>query len=438
MKKIISALAVSALVLGSAAAKTSVNLNYRNGAYLFGYTNNGDKDAAKKTSVVFDSLSKYQGGQDSMTFKASGDILDFEANIQPKVDDTIRFNVLKIGAKWGSFHVQSGWNGDGINGGYRVTNDAANVEGLLFETAKLGSMFDGSYSLYADNQIEIGNNRIFTNRIMYAQADYTLGFSDIKINFKGTVISDRGWNNEADNAIAGEYNGGNKGWSVFVDVSKGKMFKGEAFLKGTATTYNGDDKTVLVPGLYFQWLGTPNLIATVGGAMTVFDGDLSDYSFDLRARYAVNSALAITYYLKYSALDEDNYMGFDKKGNVSQSKTAAIVKNVGYNGTAFSAQAVLWNFVNVRYAVTPNLIANVALGALSDVGNLDNASNGTTISIHPNAQIFAGKGASITVGVAASFQGIGSEKASSYKNSKNDDGTTQIGIAIPLLFRVTM
>lgn len=431
MKKIISALAVSALVLGSAAAKTSVNLNYRNGAYLFGYTNNGDKDAAKSTSVVFDSLNKYQGGQDSMTFKASGDILDFEANIQPKVDNTIRFNVLKIGAKWGSFHVQSGWNGDGINGGYRVTNDAANVEGALFETFKLGSVFKNSYNQYADNQVEIGNATLFTNRIMYAQADYTLGFSDFKINFKGTVISDRGWKDSTN-----EYNDGNKGWSVFVDVSKGKMFKGEAFLKGTAKTVSGDDKTVLVPGLYFQWLGTPNLIATVGGAMTVFDGDLSDYSFDLRARYAVNSALAITYYLKYSALDDENFS--QKAGTKNQ--TDLIAKNIGYTGNAkaFSAQAVLWNFVNVRYAVTPNLIANVALGALSDVGNLDNASNGTTISIHPNAQIFAGKGASITVGVAASFQGIGSEKASSYTNSKKDDGTTQIGIAIPLLFRVTM
>ena len=41
MKKIISALAIGAIVAGSAFADMTVGLNYRNGASLFKYTNKG-------------------------------------------------------------------------------------------------------------------------------------------------------------------------------------------------------------------------------------------------------------------------------------------------------------------------------------------------------------------------------------------------------------
>ena len=41
MKKIISAIAIGAIVVGSAFADMTVGLNYRNGASLFKYTNKG-------------------------------------------------------------------------------------------------------------------------------------------------------------------------------------------------------------------------------------------------------------------------------------------------------------------------------------------------------------------------------------------------------------
>ncbi len=444
MKKIISALAVSALVFGSAAAKTSVNLNYRNGALLYQHTNNGEDDAANVKKSTFGSLNSYNGGQDTMSFKASGDILDFQLDVQPSIknasgNDKLRFNVIKIGAKWGDFHVQSGWNGDGINGGYRVTNDASNHEGSLFETFKLGSAFKTSFSKYADNQICIPT--IFSDRTFYGQADYTIKADDLKVNLKGTVISDRAW--EASELSATEWNTGDKGWSIFADVALGKKFKTEAFVKGANVTAKkkgetaADSRMLLVPGLYFQWLGTENLIATVGGAATLYDGDLSDYSADLRVRYAVNDQLSITYYLKYSALDTDKFIGAKASGGSAYAANAAVDKNIGYGSTAFTTDAVLWNFINARYKMGPVLTVACSLGALTDLGDGKVATgketaNGTTIVLHPNAEFTAGKGASIICGLQASFQGLGADKDSSFGEN------TDVGFAIPVLFRVKM
>ncbi len=436
MKKIISALTVSALVIGSAAAKTSVNLNYRNGAYLYNYTNNGEEDAKNEKTSTFGALNGYNGGQDTLSFKASGDILDFQLDLQPSIkndgskSDQLRFNVLKIGAKWGDFHVQSGWNGDGLNGGYRVTNDASNNEGIFFETFKLGSLFSKSLSKYADNQIAIAN--AFDDRSFYAQADYTIAADDLKVNLKGSVISDRYWKD-----VNKEQNTGDKGWSIFADVSLKDMFKTEAFVKGANVTAKKkdeaatDSRLALVPGLYFQWLGTENLIATVGGAATIYDGDFSDFSVDLRARYAVSGNLAITYYLKYSKLDTDKFIASN-----AYAANGEIDKNVGL-GAKFTTDAVLWNFVNASYKMSPSVTLACSLGALTDLGDgavADNkeTKNGTTISVHPNAEFFAGKGASITVGLATTFAGLGAEKDSKFGEN------TDIAFAIPVLFRVKM
>lgn len=436
MKKIISALAVSALVFGSAAAKTSVNLNYRNGANLYSYTNNGEEDAANEKTSTFGALGAYQAGQDTMSLKASGDILDFQVDIQPKVTNELRFNTLKIGAKWGAFHVQSGWCGDGLNGGYRVTNDASNFEGLYFETFKLGSAFAKSFSKYSDNQINLGAT--FADREMYAQADYTIAADDLKINLKGTVISNRAWA-KSDNKTTSLYNEGDKGWSVFVDVSN-SSFKAEAFLKGAKThAFVFEDNKVaedanmaLVPGAYFQWLGTEGLILTAGGSAALYDGKLSDYNMDLRARYAANKQLSITYFLKFSSWADDEGKGC-AMANVT-SLNAAIDKNVGFLTKAISTKAVLWNFLNARYVVNPTVTLACGLGAITDVAQFkDQKTNGTTLSLIPSAEFFAGKGASITVGADFAFGGIGADEASASYGKKMD-----FNFAIPVLFRVKM
>lgn len=60
MKKIISALALSAFAFGAVSASTKVSMNYRNGAYLMQYKNDGEENSI--SSTTFGALNTYQGG----------------------------------------------------------------------------------------------------------------------------------------------------------------------------------------------------------------------------------------------------------------------------------------------------------------------------------------------------------------------------------------
>ena len=427
MKKIISALALSAFAFGAVSASTKVSMNYRNGAYLMQYKNDGEENSA--SSTTFGALNTYQGGQDSLTLTASGDHLTFKATIQPKLDSTLRFNQLSLAGKWGNFEDEIGWNGDGINGGYRVTNDASNWEGIFFERWKLGSMFKLSTSQYADNQVEVGNGQLFTNRIMFERAAYTIKADDLAIKLQGVIISDRGW--KASN-VDTEYNAGNKGWSALVDVSKKGVFKAEAIVKGAEVGKTGKvvvnkgqtdgDGQALAIGVYVQPLMVKGLIATVGGAVSVYDGEVTDWSADLRARYAVNDALSLTYYGKLSALTDS-----------VDDNVVALSTNIGFGSkTSITTNTAMWNMLNARYKVNDLITASLNLSAVTDLKNKDDTNAGTTLGITPGAEFFAAKNATITIGVNATFGGLGAEEKSAYKKEMD------LGICVPVLFRVKL
>ena len=118
----------------------------------------------------------------------------------------------------------------------------------------------------------------------------------------------------------------------------------------------------------------------------------------------------------------------------NDSLNEAIDKNVGFNTQAISTKAVLWNFLNARYVVNPTVTLACGLGAITDVAQFkDQKTNGTTLSLIPSAEFFAGKGASITVGADFAFGGIGADEASASYGKKMD-----FNFAIPVLFRVKM
>lgn len=435
MKKIIGAVAMTALALSVAGATTKVNLNYRNGAYLYTRTDNGEKDENNEVATTYGDLSEYQGGQDTMTLSASGDHLTFKAGIQPKVSNALRFNVLSLLGKWNGFEAEAGWNGDGINGGYRVNKDASNWEGLFFETYKLGSLFGKSSSKYSDNAIGFGGAGP-EDREMFLRGAYTLKADDLTVKVQGAVISDRAWKKSNTDT---EYMDGNKAWSAVVDVKQKGLVGGEIVVKGRAfdegkqpTIYKGkaadhkDAAQALVIGAYVSPLMVKDLTATVGGAVSMYDGDVTDYSIDLRARYVVTKPLSLTYYLKYAALTED------VDSTTAGVTTAEIDKNVGYGKNKFSSSAVLWNFLNARYVVNDLATASLAFGALTDLDNKKESNNGTTLSIVPAVELFAAKNASVTVGAAFAFGGIGAEKKSSFGEEMD------FNIAVPVLFRVKM
>ena len=166
MKKILSVLAISTLVFGSAAAKKTVNLNYRNGATLWTFANNGESDdnkfstSAQQHMALFD-LNKQNGGSDSLKLTATGDVLSFSTQVNASLTgwNANKFNHIKIGANFGAFSLLTGFSADGeAVGSFRVKKDVdvSNWDGNLFETFKPGSMFKGSYAAYSINQVNIG------------------------------------------------------------------------------------------------------------------------------------------------------------------------------------------------------------------------------------------------------------------------------------------
>ena len=481
MKKILSVLAISTLVFGSAAAKKTVNLNYRNGPYLFSYGNNGESDdKAFGTTQVQDlnlfNLNKFQGGADSLKFTATGDVLSFSTQVNTSLEGwgKNKFNHIKIGANFGAFGLLTGFSVDGeAVGSFRVKKDvdASNWDGNLFERFKPGSIFSKSYAAYSINQVNIGGGGAkglqkratglgFVDSELFLQASFNLAIPNSDASFKllGTVISDRAWagssNDKTDDGTADDseflgaanakYNDGHLAYTVFAIFSKPSVFNAMAFVKMSPHCLGCDRDQVFVPGAYVEVTAIKNLDIMGGFTMSIVEGTYEDYAFDLRARYAVSSALSITYFGNLSVLN----------GDVVDNATRAISSEIGtyayawangyaygkspagttYNKsvTTLSSQAFLWNHINVRFALTDSIVPQLGIGAITDLVNGINIGpqkgEGTELSVTPSCQFFASKNASINVGVNVTFRGIGKEEHPC--TDGKDDTATQQGLDV--------
>lgn len=435
MKKIISALAIGAVVAGSAFADMTVGLNYRNGASLFKYTNKGaDARTADDYGNVYDdsgynkngtsmealNLTGWNSGKDSLSLKVAGDVFSLAANIQSTVkSNAVTFHALTTTITPGRYTFTAGWNGDGLMD-MRVKSDAdaGNEEGKVFERFKLGSAFNGSDGLCANNRVSFNTGRNF-----FALAGYDLRIGKGKtVNMQGSLMFDREWNSSA------EKNDGNLGWGLFVTPKIGGVIDAQVFVKGILKGAAGTDKEAeFVTGAYVK----PNFLpilsdSAVGGSVVIRDGNLMEYNFDLRAYAKVNKNLSITYYGKFAKLvsdDDTGYLPCDGAG----------VSAVG-DCTAFSSSQVLWNMIAARYKFNGTVTGVLAVSELTDLddgfNNGRESADGTQLVIHPHVQLYAAKNATITAGVSASLGGIGANK------DANKD--MDVIINVPVLFRVKM
>lgn len=533
MKKILSVLAISTLVFGSASAKKSVNLNYRNGASLWSFTNNGESDDAKfdtsaQQHMAFFALNAYNTGSDSLNLKASGDVLSFEAQVNPSVTgwNANKMAKLKIGANFGAFGILAGFNTDGeAVGSFRINKDADNWEGKNFETFKPGSMFKGSYAKFSINQINIGGggatglkaaNRAVvvgtkdkkmtltddktgykaetvrtganTNYKVATGSDNGLGFvdselflqlsfnlaipnSDASFKLLGTIISDRAWAGSSNDskgasddaewlgAANAKYNDGHLAYTVFAIFSKPSVFNAQAFIKMNPHCLGCDRDQVFVPGAYVEVMAIKNLDIMGGFTMSIVEGRYEDYAFDLRARYAINNALSITYFGNISVLNGDVADTAEISAEVGTYNLG--IANAAYDyGTSVAGTSVttgaqalrsnmfMWNFLNVRFVLSDTIVPQLGIGAITDLGNGINAGpqkgEGTELSVMPGVTFYAAKNAAINVGFNVTFRGIGKEEhpvSSAYRNNIDETATQQgldVGFSIPVLFRVKM
>lgn len=431
MKKIISALTLGAMVCGAVFADVSLNLNYRQRANLYTSYEHGNK------YTLFNNA--YSGrGTDNLSLSMSGDIVSFDVTLvgDQGATDNIRAKTLGASVFLGNWTVFGGFWADGkLNGAYRTKSDidAGNIEGMDFEFKKLGSAFGASPAFFADNMVMPVNTKgeSYSLGATYAVPNINNGALKVNAVYITNEISDEKAPKQAGMLqghtgvllLDGRLDGLGQGEVVFKYGQSGlKDEKG----KGKAGA------TAMVFGAYVQPSIAKNLILTVGGAGSVVDGDFTDYSVDLRARYQViPKKLSITSFHSYSALvdgKENSAVSNKTTKGIADGKVATDGK---LGGTQIQRNEVMSNNLMVRYNVNDKLSV---FGIVADmIGMGDNmATKVDDIQVQLRmsgwAQFFASNSATVTAGVVCAIDNV---------NEGNDkDSYTTWGI--PVVLRVKM
>ena len=524
MKKIVSALALGAMVFGAASAKTSVSLSYRNGANFFDYGKSYSSNSDEAHSLMeWFNLNGHNVGNDNLKFTASGDVLGFTLTTAPNLTaNTIDVKAIEGDATFGALHTKFGFNADGnFLGGFRIKKYSPLESNLGGETAKPGSYFKNSFANAVTSITTIGA----TETRLFATGDYTLAFtnSDASVKFVGTWIGDNvtNWSNgdaNNDQIIDGygrtgwyaqiaegngkePYTGGDivqkdaMGWVAAAHVNLPSVFEVAAILKGIPyvawnqdnsgkNTDNGsgdvdtiglqkqnltdgdrEEIGVFVPALYFKLMAIKNVSIVAGGAVSIYDWNMSDFAFNVSANVNLfDGRLGITYDWNLSVANPDNF-------NHSNSASGMIVpttKGIGatFHGTSFGTGlgtqscTVMYNDLSVNFKLNNTFTAGLDILALTDLGGAfgddgDGArldyqdAAGTNLSVTPYVQIFAASKAFICAGINFTLEGLGREDECGIKskagvsNAKNTTGDLlgdgiNFGISVPVLFRVQL
>lgn len=431
MKKIISALTLGAMVCGAVFADVSLNLNYRQRANLYTSYEGGNK------YTLFNNA--YSGaGTDNLALSMSGDIVSFDVTLVGDQAATSKIRAKTLGASvfLGNWTLFGGFWADGkLNGAYRTKSDidAGNIEGMDFEFKKLGSAFKNSPAFFADNMVMPVNTKgeSYSLGATYAVPNIDNGALKVNAVYITNEISDEKAPKQAGMLqghtgvllLDGRLDGLGQGEVVFKYGQSGLKDK-----KGKGK----DGATAMVFGAYVQPTIAKNLILTVGGAGSVVDGDFTDYSVDLRARYQViPKKLSITSFHSYSALvdgKENSAVGNETTKGIADGKAAADGK---LGGTTIKRNEVMSNNLMVRYNVNDKLSV---FGIVADmIGMGDNmATKVDDIQVQLRmsgwAQFFASNSATVTAGVVCAIDNV---------NEGNDkDSYTTWGI--PVVLRVKM
>ena len=429
MKKIISALTLGAMVCGAVFADVSLNLNYRQRANLYTSYEHGNK------YTLFNNA--YSGaGTDNLALSMSGDIVSFDVTLVGDQSATSKIRAKTLGASvfLGNWTLFGGFWADGkLNGAYRTKSDidAGNIEGMDFEFKKLGSAFKNSPAFFADNMVMPVNTKgeSYSLGATYAVPNINNGALKVNAVYITNEIS------EADKAAtASGMLQGHTG-VLLLDGRLDGLGQGEVVFKyGQSGLKDGDGKagaTAMVFGAYVQPSIAKNLILTVGGAGSVVDGDFTDYSVDLRARYQViPKKLSITSFHSYSALvdGEESAVGNETTKGIADGKVATDGK---LGGTTIKRDQIMSNNLMVRYNVNDKLSVFGIVADMIGMGdNMGAEVDDIQVQLRMSgwAQFFASNSATVTAGVVCAIDNV---------NEGNDkDSYTTWGI--PVVLRVKM
>lgn len=437
MKKLISALTLGAMVAGVAFADVSIALNYRQRAALASHKIEGG------TGWFY--ADAYNGdGTDNLTINLGGDIVSFQTVIvgQETNESTLRTKTLRADVQLGKVGFWGGMISDGVvKGAYRNKTDvdAGNMEGVDFEYDKLGSGFKGSPSWFVDN---IANGVQPNNDEPWAfGAKYTIrNFKAVKLELNGAYNMNTRRAGSGTTKASGSLQGHTGVGLIEASTEYGK---GEFVFKygQTAAQKDGDYLSGMAFGAYLQPTLIDNLTTTIGGAASVIDGDVTDYSFDLRLYYKMGD-LSFTSFHKYSALNgADKFVEKGYKNAISGAASKGIADS-GYadgkaGGTAITDDQLLSNNLMVRYKFSKSF---AMYGVIADYiglsgktldaakSNKDGEDGGALVELRASlwGQFYAGSN-SISIGVVYENYDVTEEYGDKVQN-----------VTIPMIFRVKM
>lgn len=435
MKKIISALTLGAIVAGAAFADVAVSLNYRQRANLFTRTNEYG-ETEEKTKILY--TDAYSGsGTDNLGINLSGDIVSFAYTVVGDENSPYWLRTKTLGADFrlGKVGVFAGFWADGkVKGAYRNKTDvdAGNIEGMDFEFKKLGSAFAGSPSKFVDNIVLPVQS---TSEECYAiGAKYNIrNFKAVKLEVNGVYIANE---TSTEGGVSASKN--LQGHTLAGLVEATTQYGNGEFVFKYGEVKNGDDAMAF--GAYLQPKIIDGLTATIGGAGSVIDGDVTDWSADLRLYYKVGKNLSLTSFHSYSAIvdAEENAAKLNEKSNVTIKGLAdSSFSNGKAGGTTINRDQILTNNLMARYKINSKVsvfgivadMIGMGQNAGNDVTNKDGkAGTDPLIQLRASAwaQFYAGSN-SIAIGCV-------------YENHDvaENFGDSVTSISIPMVFRVKM
>ena len=429
MKKIISALTLGAMVCGAVFADVSLNLNYRQRANLYTSYEHGNK------YTLFNNA--YSGaGTDNLALSMSGDIVSFDVTLVGDQSATSNIRAKTLGASvfLGNWTVFGGFWADGkLNGAYRTKSDidAGNIEGMDFEFKKLGSAFGASPAFFADNMVMPVNTKgeSYSLGATYAVPNINNGALKVNAVYITNEISEAKKAATASGMLQGHTG------VLLLDGRLDGLGQGEVVFKyGQSGLKDGDGKagaTAMVFGAYVQPSIAKNLILTVGGAGSVVDGDFTDYSVDLRARYQViPKKLSITSFHSYSALVDGKESAVSNKTTkgIADGKVATDGK---LGGTPINRDQVMSNNIMVRYNVNNKLSVFGIVADMIGMGdNMGAEVDDIQVQLRMSgwAQFFASNSATVTAGVVCAIDNV----------NEGNDGDSYTTWGIPVVLRVKM
>lgn len=441
MKKIITTLTLATLAFGSVFADVKFTTNYRTQMAAFSRvfsSSHGNVTTAENVrakSYLFRQPKGYADAADNFTITASNDIAGVKLDLNPNAATASGLTWKQYNAyiKLGALTVSAGYWADGImNGAYRITSDSANLQGETFEAYKLGSIHSGALTVRASDITYLGGYK----KLESGSADdkHMTGYLQYKGNVGDTVLKATLAATSLDGAKTWD---GSNIYSALAAQLDAKMESVDLEFTFKQMLANNTNATRSI-SLYAKPLMWDSLNATVGGALGFYNGELTEYSADLRLRF-VAGPLSITSMNNLSWISDSGTAKYASK-DYGKHVGACYLDNSGAvkyaNNVNKWSQSAMWNMLALRLNATDKFALMLNLGDIVGFksGNHVFGEYGVEAFVAPGFQWKPVKGASITAMCRFGFSNL---LLDTDKYDSDKYGTTA-AVLVPVILRVTL